>query len=119
MQRPLTGRAPRLATPPGACDTHMHFYEAKYPKHPDGPEPPPDATVADYRQVQKWLGLSRVVVVQPNAYGDDNRCTLDAVAALGPDKARAVVVVKPGVRDEELERLTRAGACAIRIMCLT
>ena len=118
MSRPLTGPAPKLKTPPGACDTHMHFYEAKYPKHPDGPPPPPDAIVADYRQVQARLGLDRVVVVQPNAYGDDNSCTLDAVAELGPDKARAVVVVKPGISDAELERLTQAGARAIRIMCL-
>lgn len=118
MSRPLTGPAPKLKALPGACDTHMHVYEAKYPKHPDGPTPPPDATVADYRQVQKRLGLDRVVIVQPNAYGDDNSCTLDAVAELGQDTARAVVVVKPGVSDAELERLTRAGARAIRIMCL-
>lgn len=118
MKRPLTGPAPRLKAPPGACDTHMHFYGATYPKHPDGPVPVPDATVADYRQVMTRLGTERVVVVQPNAYGDDNRCTMDAVAELGPDTARAVVVVKPDVPDAELERLTKAGARGVRIMCL-
>jgi D-galactarolactone isomerase len=118
MTRPLTGPAPRLKAPAGACDTHMHFYSTRYPKHPDGPSPPPEATVADYRQVMTWLGIERVVVVQPNAYGDENRCTLDAVAELGLDKSRAVVVVRPGVSDAELERLTNAGARAIRIMCL-
>jgi D-galactarolactone isomerase len=116
--RPLTGRKPRLQAPPGSCDTHMHFYIARYPKHPDGPPPPSDATVSDYKSIQRWLGIERVVVVQPNAYGDDNRCTLDAVTELGLDKARAVVVVKPDVSDSELDRLTSAGARAVRIFCL-
>ena len=118
MTRPLTGAKPRLVAPPGACDTQIHIYVGTYPKHPDGPEPPPDATVADYRRLQQWIGIERVVIVQANAYGDDNRCTMDAVAELGLDKARAVVVVKPGVSDTELERLTKGGARGIRIMTL-
>jgi D-galactarolactone isomerase len=118
MPRPLSGPAPRLHVPRGACDTHMHFYSARYPKHPNGPPPPADATVADYRRIMSWLGIERVVVVQPNSYGDDNRCTMEAVADLGPDKARAVVVVQPTISDAELDRLTTAGARAVRIMCL-
>jgi D-galactarolactone isomerase len=118
MLRPLTGPAPRLKLPPGACDTHMHFYGNAYPRHPDGPQPAPDATVPDYKQLMKWLGLERVVVVQANAYGDDNRCVIDAVTELGLDKARAVVVVKPSVSDAELDRLTKAGARGVRIMTL-
>jgi D-galactarolactone isomerase len=118
MARPLSGRAPRLKAPKGTCDTHIHFYSAKYPKHPKGPPLPADATVEDYRQIQEWLGLERAIVVQPNAYGDDNRCTMEAVAALGTDRTRAVVVVAPDVSDDELDRLTQGGARGVRIMCL-
>lgn len=118
MQRPLSGPAPKLTAPPGACDTHMHFYGSQYPRHPGGPVPAPDATVAEYRQIMKWLGISRVVVVQPNAYGDDNRCILDAVAELGQETARAIVVVKPTIAEAELQRLHAAGARGVRIMCL-
>jgi D-galactarolactone isomerase len=118
MNRPLSGPKPKLVAPPGACDTHIHFYSKKYPGHPAGPPPAADASVADYRRLQAWLGLQRVVVVQANAYGDDNRCTMQAVAALGADRARAVVVVRPDVADAELEALTKAGACGVRIMCL-
>src|SRR6185436_11793384 len=55
---------------------------------------------------------------QPNTYGNDNRATMDAVAALGLDKARAVVVVDSDVQDAELDRLTKGGARGVRIMCL-
>jgi D-galactarolactone isomerase len=63
------------------------------------------------------LGTERVVVVQPSAYGMDNRCTMDAVAELRP-LALAVVVVGPETPDAELERLTRAGARGIRFHML-
>ena len=46
-----------------------------------------DARVADYRLLQKRIGTTRTVVVQPAAYGTDNRVTLDAIAQLG-ERAR-------------------------------
>src|SRR5690606_28373781 len=115
--RTLTGMPPRLKVPPGTCDTHIHFYGGNYATVPGTPTPP-DATVADYRQVKTWLGIERCVVVQPNAYGDDNRLTMAATAELGSDTARAVVVVKPGIGDAELEQLSKAGARGLRIMAL-
>lgn len=111
-------KTPKLVAPPGAIDTHMHFYDTRVPSAPGGPPLPGDFLVPAYREVQKRLGLSRTVVVQPNAYVDDNRVTLDAIAELGQDKARGVAVVKPGVTDAELERLTKGGIRAIRFMCL-
>jgi D-galactarolactone isomerase len=115
----MTDSEPRLEAPPGATDTHMHFYdtEDRYPLAPTAAFLPPPARVADYRELQRRLGLERVVVVQPSAYGTDNRCTMDAVAELG-DAARAVVVVDPSVSDAELERLTAAGARGIRFHML-
>ena len=81
----MTQDRPRLQAPPGATDTHMHFYDTaeRYPVAPTAAFLPPPARVDDYREVQRRLGLERVVVVQPSAYGTDNRCTMDAVAALG------------------------------------
>ncbi len=102
--------------PKGACDTHMHFYDTRVPAAP-GTLLPGDFTVKDYREMQRRLGLERVVVVQPNAYVDDNTVALDSIKQLGRD-AKGVGVVKPGVTDAELERLTRAGMCALRIMAL-
>jgi D-galactarolactone isomerase len=117
VTRILTGEPPRLKAPAGTTDTHMHFYDSSYTALPGTPLPP-DASVDDYRQVMRWLGIERTVVVQPNAYGDDNRLTMDSVAALGADVARAVVVVKSDVTDEQLDTLTKGGARAARIMAL-
>jgi len=105
----------KLATPKGACDTHMHFYDGA--SAAPGTPNPGTFTVAMYRELQKRLGLQRVIVVQPNAYRDDNRVTLDSIKAIGKD-AKGVAVVKPGTPQAELERLTKAGICAVRIMTL-
>ena len=71
----------------------MHFYDARYPTARTAMLTPPDASVEDYRAVQRRLGLSRTVVVQPTTYGTDNRCTLEGIAALGLESARGIAVV--------------------------
>ncbi len=114
--RVFTGPQPKLVMPAGATDTHIHFYDDRYTTLPNTPTPPA-VGVSEYRQVMDWLGIQRVVVVQANAYGDDNRLLMDSTAELG-EQARAVVVVKPGVADAELERLTKGGARGLRVMNL-
>lgn len=108
---------PTLIAPPGACDTHMHVYEPGYGMAPTALLPPPDGRLEDYRLVQERLGLERVVIVQPTTYGDDNRCTLEAIAALG-DSARGVAVVGTGAGDEVYENLTARGIRGIRFHML-
>ena len=105
-----------VKVPPGACDTHMHFYDTKIPGAP-GTFLPGDFKVPEYKALQKRLGLERVIVVQPNAYADDNTVTLNAMKEFGKG-AKGVAVVKADVKDTELERLTKAGMCAVRIMTL-
>src|SRR5258708_3941203 len=70
-----------------------------------------------YRELQTRLGMARVIVVQANAYQDDNRVTLAAIKELGAG-AKGVAVVKAGVADAEIERLTKAGICGQRIFNL-
>lgn len=114
---PSNDGKPRLKAPPGACDTHMHIYDGRYPTAPTALMTPPDASVAEYRRLQARLGIERAVVVQPTTYGADNRCTLEAIAALG-GSARGVAVVGRNVADAELERLTAAGIRGIRFHML-
>jgi D-galactarolactone isomerase len=112
-----SAKKPRLQAPPLSCDTHMHIYEKRFPLVP-GAVVPPEAPVAAYRAVQKRLGIERTVIVQPNAYGADNTCTVEAIAALGRATARGVGVVEVTTPDAEIERLTRAGIRAIRFHLL-
>ena len=105
----------KISVPKGACDTHMHFYDGA-PAAPGAPNPG-RFTVPMYQALQRQLGMQRVVVVQPNAYRDDNTVTLNAMKALGKS-AKGVAVVMPGTPAAELERLTQAGMCAVRIMTL-
>jgi D-galactarolactone isomerase len=109
---PIT--SPRLPTPPGACDTHMHIYEPGYATRGDAAHPSQPATLAHYVEVKKQLGLTRTVIVQPGGYGTDNTCTLEAMAKLGADHARGVAIVDPAVPDAEIERLTQLGIRGIR-----
>jgi D-galactarolactone isomerase len=111
--------ASRLRAPAGATDTHMHFFGpyARWPLAATSPNRPPEALVPAYRAVQRRLGLERVVVVQPAGYRDDNRCTMAAVAEIGP-AARAVVVVDPAAPEADLQKLAAAGAVGLRVFML-
>nr|WP_241811792.1 amidohydrolase family protein [Herbaspirillum sp. C7C2] len=99
--------------PADACDCHMHVYDPRFPWAPGARLLHPAATVAMYRQLQQRLGTTRNVVVTPSAYGVDNRCTLDALAQLGP-RARGVAVVNDQVSDDQLQALHQAGVRGLR-----
>ncbi len=107
---------PRLPTPPGACDTHMHIFEPGYQPLPGANVPAIPGTVAEYRKLRARLGITHTVIVQPAAYGNDNRCTLAAMRALadGTHRTRGVAIVLPGDSDAEITRLTAAGIRGIR-----
>ena len=113
-----TALQPKLKAPAGACDTHMHIYSHRFPKAATAKILAPDASVPDYLKMRARLGIERTVVVQPSAYGKDNRCTLEAVAAIGPS-ARGIVVVDETVTDAELDRLTKLGIRGIRFFMLS
>lgn len=115
---PQSGAAPSgkrsFAVPRGACDSHLHIYDPRFPYLPDARLKPPPATVADYRTLQGVMGTSRCVVVQPSTYGTDNRCTLDALDQFG-EAARGVIMCRADISTSELKRLHEAGVRGVRI----
>jgi predicted TIM-barrel fold metal-dependent hydrolase len=106
-------QAAKIKMPADACDCHHHIYDARFPIAPSATLKPGDAKPADYRLLQKRIGTTRNVVVQPSTYGTDNSCTLDGMAQLGRN-ARGVAVVDTTVTDAELQRLHGLGIRGIR-----
>lgn len=106
-----------MTAPQGACDTHLHFYNAKFPSAPTALMTPPDAWVDDYCLIQHRLNLERIVAIQPTTYGTDNSCQLEAMKSFGKN-ARGVMVADTSVSDEELDRLTRLGVRGVRFHML-
>ena len=104
---------PTLQAPANATDCHQHIYDSRFPIDKSATLRPGDATVADYRALQRRIGTTRNVVVQPSTYGTDNRCLLDALGQFGAT-ARGVAVVDTSVGDDELHRLDAAGVRGIR-----
>ncbi|WP_431269725.1 amidohydrolase family protein [Dankookia sp. P2] len=94
----------------------MHIFGpyGRYPLSPGRGYTPPEASIAMYREMLSTIGLTRTVVVQPSIYGTDNAVSLDAVATLGADRARAVVVVDDSFDVPALRAMGERGACGVR-----
>lgn len=103
----------KTRVPADATDCHHHIYDSRFPFAPEATLKPGDGTVADYRALQKRIGTSRNVIVQPSSYGIDNRLLVESIAQFG-GRARGVAVVNTSVTDAELQALHRAGVRGIR-----
>jgi 2-pyrone-4,6-dicarboxylate lactonase len=114
MRDTATNTKPRYALPPGSCDTHFHVFEPGYPSVSAPLYTFPDATIEKYLRVVEWLGIDRMVLVQPTYYGTDNRLLVDTLTRIG-ERCRGVARIDDGADDAELDRLDRAGVRAIRL----
>ena len=109
--------APKLKAPANAADCHMHIYDGdRFPPARPGPQSrmQSNASVAEYRLLQKRNGTTRTVIVTPAAYVTDNRVTLDGIQQLGASNTRGVAVLHPTVTDAELKTLADGGIKGIR-----
>lgn len=106
---------PKSKAPANACDCHHHIYDAaRFPMPPLPSRPAPtNASMNEFRLLQKRLGTTRHVVVQPRNYGIDNEVTIDALKQANGN-ARGVAVVRPSVSDADLKRFDAAGVRGIR-----
>jgi predicted TIM-barrel fold metal-dependent hydrolase len=108
----------KTKAPTNATDCHHHIYSSRFKVDPTSNLRPGDASVADYRLLQKRIGTSRNVIVQPSTYGVFNDGLVEALAECG-ETARGVAVVNAGVTDAELKRLDAARVRGIRFNLAT
>jgi D-galactarolactone isomerase len=105
---------PHLKVPPNAADCHHHIYNSRFPVDLASELRPPDATVAEYRLLQKRIGTTRNVIVQPSTYGTDNSGLVEALKLFGLSATRGIAVVNNDVSDEKLKELNTFGVRGIR-----
>ena len=108
----------KTKAPPNATDCHHHIYSSRFKVDPNSTLRPGDASVADYRLLQKRIGTARNVIVQPSTYGVYNDGLIEALNECGPT-ARGVAVVNTSVTDDELKRLQAAGVRGVRFNLAT
>lgn len=100
--------------PAGACDCHIHVYDASTPAVAGASLHPPAASIADYKHVQQRMGTRRAVVVTPSTYGTNNQPMLAGLAQLGDD-GRGVAVLTGNETIDELRALHALGVRGARI----
>ena len=103
------------ALPSHSCDCHCHVFgpAARFPYAEPRSYTPEDAPLAAYLALLDRLGLERGVIVQPSAYGRDNRATLDALER-EPKRLRGVAVGGAELSRETLNAWHKAGVRGLR-----
>jgi 2-pyrone-4,6-dicarboxylate lactonase len=101
--------------PDGACDCHAHVFgpAARFPYAEPRSYTPDDAPLEAYLGHLDRLGCQRGVLVQPSAYGRDNRAMLDALAR-EPARLRGVAVGGAELTRETLRSWHAAGIRGLR-----
>jgi predicted TIM-barrel fold metal-dependent hydrolase len=104
------------ALPPLSCDAHLHVLgpPARYPGAPSRQYQPREKRFEEYRAMASRLGLARAVLVQPSAYGTDNRAMLDTLRE-HPGQTRGVAVIDPAGGDRDLEEMHVLGVRGVRL----
>lgn len=113
-------RPPQFALPAGSCDCHVHVFGPfeRYPLDPGRLYTPDPALPSDLFGMLDGAGIARAVLVQPSAYGTDNRCMLDALAE-HPARLRGVAVISGDEPRKELARMHALGVRGVRLNLAT
>jgi 2-pyrone-4,6-dicarboxylate lactonase len=104
------------ALPQGSCDCHCHVFgpAARFPYAEPRSYTPDDAPLETYLALLDRLGFDRGVLVQPSAYGRDNRAMLDALTRT-PERLRGVAVAGAELSADTLAQWHANGVRGLRV----
>jgi len=105
--------APDVSLPSGATDCHFHVFDHRFAQLQGRNRGA--ATVGEYQDFRRSLGLTRGVIVAPSSYGYDNSCLLDALRQLGQRDFRAVVIPPRDPAALDWEGLHAQGVRGLRL----
>ena len=114
MRKASSNTPPRFVLPKNSCDAHFHVFEPGFPAVAKPHYTFPDGSLRQYVDLCDFLGIDRMVLVQPSYYGTDNRLTIETLRKLGT-RARGVVMVEENISDAELDTYHAAGVRGIRL----
>ncbi|KAH7010042.1 hypothetical protein EDB80DRAFT_839153 [Ilyonectria destructans] len=103
--------------PHGGWDTHHHIFDPEtFPYSPNRHLTPPAATVQDFDDFRKKLGITKSVLTHGLSYGDDCTSLKAFVPQLGKKVTKAIGVIDPEeTSDEEIHAMHAAGTRGIRV----
>ncbi len=106
---------PKLALPPGSCDSHCHVIGPfdRFMPPPDRSYTPAEAPETELRRLHDQLGVDRAVIVQSQGHGMDHAPLLAALKT-GAGRYRGVALLTPESSDALVERFDAAGVCGVR-----
>jgi predicted TIM-barrel fold metal-dependent hydrolase len=95
----------------------MHILDRRYPLWSGAVLDPADGLVDEYAKVADEIGIARCVIVGPSIYGPDNRCTRDAITAMGIP-AKGIAILTPNSSHADIAELDAAGFVGVRFNCV-
>ncbi|KAH6972534.1 hypothetical protein BKA56DRAFT_493652 [Ilyonectria sp. MPI-CAGE-AT-0026] len=108
---------PSSLFPRGGWDTHHHIFDPEtFPYSSNRHLTPPAATVQDFDDFRKKLGITKSVLTHGLSYGDDCTSLKAFVPQLGKKVTKAIGVIDPEeTSDEEIYAMHTAGTRGIRV----
>ncbi|MDQ8732144.1 amidohydrolase family protein [Bradyrhizobium sp. LHD-71] len=109
--------AEQILLPPLACETHSHVFgdPQAFPVRA-GHAIPSGGSLDNYLKISRALGVQRHVLVQALAYGTDTRWLLQALADVGIERSRGVIVADASLTPEDLAQLHQRGVRGVRFL---